>query len=56
MMLRDKDQEAVELECPICGALVETTTKEAEKGTVRCPRGHEFNVLGISGGGTGNLQ
>ena len=36
--------------CPECGARVETTAKEAEKGKVRCPRGHEFAVMGILGG------
>jgi hypothetical protein len=55
-MLRKRDEEKVELECPVCGALVETTAKEADKGSVRCPRGHEFNVLGMLGGGPGNLQ
>ncbi|HEY8038634.1 MAG TPA: hypothetical protein VIF15_02525 [Polyangiaceae bacterium] len=47
----------VELECPVCGAKVKTTVKEAEKGKVRCPRGHEFPVMGILGGpGGGDPQ
>jgi hypothetical protein len=47
-MLREKD-EKVELECPECGAKVQTTSKEAERGKVRCPRGHEFAVMGMLG-------
>ena len=43
-------KEKVELECPECGAKVETTAEEAEKGKVRCPRGHEFAVMGVLGG------
>lgn len=39
--------DTVELECPVCGARVETTVKAAETGKVRCPRGHEFDVMGI---------
>jgi CxxC motif-containing protein len=50
-MLGGRDDEKIELECPVCGAHVKTTTKEAEKGTVRCPRGHEFAVMGMLGGG-----
>jgi hypothetical protein len=57
-MLRDDKDETVELECPECGAKVKTTAKQAEKGKVRCPRGHEFAVMGMlgdlgSGGGRG---
>jgi hypothetical protein len=53
-MLGGRDKEGVELECPECGALVKTTVKEAEKGKVRCPRGHEFVVMGMMGpGGSG---
>jgi hypothetical protein len=51
-MLREgqgKD-EKVELECPECGARVETTAKQAASGKVRCPRGHEFAVVGMLGG------
>ncbi len=44
-------KESVELECPECGAVVKTTAEEAEKGKVRCPRGHEFAVMGMLGGG-----
>jgi len=29
---------------------VKTTAKQAEKGKVRCPRGHEFAVMGMLGG------
>lgn len=50
-MLGRRDDEAVELECPECGAKVKTTAKQAEKGKVRCPRGHEFAVMGMLGGG-----
>jgi hypothetical protein len=32
-----------------CGMRVKTTTKEAEKGKVRCPRGHEFAVMSMLG-------
>jgi peptide subunit release factor 1 (eRF1) len=46
-----QDADKVELECPQCGAKVKTTVKEAEKGKVRCPNGHEFSVMGILGGG-----
>ena len=49
-MLGGRDADKVELECPVCGARVETTAKIAEAGTVRCPRGHEFSTLGILGG------
>jgi hypothetical protein len=49
-MLGGRGDERVELECPECGARVETTAKEAEKGKVRCPNGHEFVVMGMLGG------
>jgi CxxC motif-containing protein len=49
-MLGGREKETVELRCPECGARVETTAKEAEKGKVRCPRGHEFAVMGMLGG------
>lgn len=42
-----EDSDTVELECPVCGARVETTAKAAETGKIRCPRGHEFEVMGI---------
>ena len=48
-MLRDGKDETVELECPECGARVKATTKEAQKGKLRCPRGHEFAVMGMLG-------
>jgi hypothetical protein len=43
------DEGPIELECPECGTLVKTTAKEAEKGKVRCPRGHEFPVMAMLG-------
>ncbi len=49
-MLGGRGDEKVELECPECGAHVKMTAKEAEKGKVRCPRGHEFAVMGILDG------
>jgi CxxC motif-containing protein len=49
-MLGGRNDETVELECPECGAKVKTTAKEAEKGKVKCPRGHEFAVMGMLGG------
>jgi hypothetical protein len=49
-MLGREQGETVELECPVCGAHVVTTAKAAESGKVRCPRGHEFEVMGILGG------
>jgi hypothetical protein len=52
-MLGGGKEEAVELECPKCGAKVKTTAKEAEKGKLKCPRGHEFEVMGMLGGGGG---
>jgi hypothetical protein len=49
-MLGGRNSETVNLQCPECGADVHTTVKEAEKGKVRCPRGHEFAVMGMLGG------
>jgi hypothetical protein len=49
-MLREKNDDKIELECPECGAKVSTTAREAEKGKVKCPRGHEFAVVGMLGG------
>ena len=49
-MLGGRDSDTVDLECPECGAKVHTTAKEAEKGKVRCPRGHEFAVMSMLGG------
>jgi hypothetical protein len=49
-MLGGRKDETVELECPECGAIVKTTAEKAEKGTVRCPNGHEFAVMGMLGG------
>ena len=46
---RQNEQEPVELRCPECGARVETTAAQAETGTVQCPNGHEFAVVGILG-------
>jgi hypothetical protein len=48
-MLGGRKGDTLELRCPDCGALVETTAEEAEKGKVRCPRGHEFAVMGVLG-------
>ena len=48
-MLGGRDKDVVELECPECGATVKTTVKQAEKGKVRCPNGHEFVVMGMLG-------
>jgi len=53
-MLGGHGDEQVELECPECGARVETTAKEAEKGKVRCPNGHEIVVMGMLGGAVGD--
>ena len=56
-MLGQRDDEPIELECPECGARVQTTAREAEKkGTVRCPRGHEFAVLGVLGPAAGDMN
>jgi CxxC motif-containing protein len=49
-MWREHDGDTVELDCPECGAHVKAPTKEVESGKVRCPRGHEFAVMGILGG------
>ena len=46
-MLGKRSSEIVELECPDCGARVKTTAADVEKGVVRCPRGHEFAVMGM---------
>jgi hypothetical protein len=45
-----KRGERIELECPVCGERVAATQEEAEKGKVRCSRGHEFAVMGMLGG------
>jgi predicted Zn finger-like uncharacterized protein len=49
MFGRPKD-EPVELECPECGTVFKVASSVAEKGKVRCPRGHEFAVMGMLGG------
>ncbi|HEY4012280.1 MAG TPA: hypothetical protein VGM06_02995 [Polyangiaceae bacterium] len=49
-MLGKERGDKVELECPVCGARVEATAKAVESGKLRCPRGHEFEVMGILGG------
>jgi len=49
-MLRGRETETMELECPECGAVVKLTPKQAEAGSARCPRGHEFVVMGMLGG------
>ncbi len=43
------DTDKVELECPECGMRVKVTPEEAEKGEVRCPKGHAIAVMGILG-------
>jgi hypothetical protein len=48
-MLGRPDDEAIEIECPECGAVVKTTAKDAENGTLRCPNGHRFAVMGMLG-------
>jgi len=56
-MLGERDDETIELECPECGTRVQTTAREAEKtGWVRCPRGHEFAVLGVLGPSEGDIN
>jgi hypothetical protein len=55
-MLGGRGDEVVELECPECGARVQTTAAKLEEGKVRCPRGHEFAVMGILGGPDGNRE
>lgn len=49
-MLRHDPNERVELECPECGAIVKTTARQAEEGTLHCPNGHEMAVMGMLGG------
>ncbi len=55
-MLGRGDDEEIEIECPECGAVVKTTAKEAEKGSLRCPNGHRFAVMGMLGGGPDTPQ
>jgi hypothetical protein len=50
-MLGKGGKEKVDLECPECGTKFQTTEAEARKGKVRCPKGHEFGVMGLMGGG-----
>jgi CxxC motif-containing protein len=52
-MLGGRDDDKVDLVCPECGAKFKVTAKEAEKGKAKCPRGHEFAVMGMLGGGGG---
>ena len=52
-MLGRTDDEPVELECPECGTVFKVPAKVAEKGKVRCPRGHEFALIGMLGGDGG---
>lgn len=49
-MLGRSETELVEIQCPECGLLVKAPAREVEKGKVRCPRGHEFAVMGLLGG------
>jgi hypothetical protein len=53
-MLGAGSGDAVEFECPECGAKFKTTEKEASKGLVRCPHGHEFAVMGMLGTSVGD--
>jgi hypothetical protein len=55
-MLGKRRDEKIELECPICGVEVKASSEEAEKGKVRCPRGHEFAIMGMLGSGRGQTQ
>jgi hypothetical protein len=48
-MLRETQDEEVEIECPECGALVRATAEKALEGILRCPRGHEIEVMGMLG-------
>jgi hypothetical protein len=48
-MLGRRGEDTVELECPECGLRVKATREQAREGKVRCPRGHEFGVMGILG-------
>jgi predicted RNA-binding Zn-ribbon protein involved in translation (DUF1610 family) len=45
-----RKEDDVEFECPECGAIFKATAREAAKGKVRCPNGHEFAVMGMLGG------
>ncbi len=50
-MLGRDDKQKVDLECPRCGAKFQVTEAQAAKGKVTCPKGHEFGVMGLMGGG-----
>jgi predicted Zn finger-like uncharacterized protein len=50
-MLGKGGKDKVDLECPQCGTKFQVTEAEAAKGKVRCPKGHEFGVMGLMGGG-----
>jgi predicted Zn finger-like uncharacterized protein len=50
-MLGKGGKDKVDLECPQCGTKFQVTEAEAQKGKVRCPKGHEFGVMGLMGGG-----
>jgi peptide subunit release factor 1 (eRF1) len=50
-MVGGSDKDKVDLECPKCGTKFQTTQAQAEKGRVKCPKGHEFEVMGLLGGG-----
>jgi hypothetical protein len=45
-----RKEDDVEFECPECGTIFKASAKEAAKGKVRCPKGHEFAVMGMLGG------
>ncbi len=53
MLGRGKGNEPVELQCPECGTRFQTTEAQVAKGKVKCPKGHEFGVMGALGGGGG---
>ena len=41
-----KDDEAVQVECPTCGAKVKIGIKDAdEKMSARCPKGHDIPLV-----------
>jgi predicted Zn finger-like uncharacterized protein len=53
MLGRGGNKEKVDLECPECGTKFQVTEAEAGRGKVRCPKGHEFGVMGAMGGPRG---
>ncbi len=51
-MLRSKGEhdDEIEFECPECGTIFKASERDAAKGLVKCPRGHQFAVMGMLGG------